>query len=95
MSFFKKNKTKSKKTKSRVSKRAVSESEKIYQKGIATVKDIIAPAALKINSNYLQVGEKFVKTLFVFTYPRYLQTAFCFYLSKIFADKLAFADYKF
>ena len=74
MSFFKKNKTKNKKTKSRVSKGAISESEKIYQKGIATVKDIIAPAALKINSNYLQVGEKFVKTLFVFTYPRYLQT---------------------
>ncbi len=69
-----KNKTKIKKTKSRVSKGTISESEKIYQKGIATVKDIIAPAALKINSNYLQVGEKFVKTLFVFTYPRYLQT---------------------
>ena len=75
MSFFKKNKIKNKKTKSSISRGAVSESEKIYQKGIATVKDIIAPAALKINSNYLQVGEKFVKTLFVFTYPRYLQTS--------------------
>ena len=75
MFFSKKNKTKNKKSKSSVSRGVISESEKIYQKGIATVKDIIAPAALKINSNYLQVGEKFVKTLFVFTYPRYLQTS--------------------
>ena len=78
MMFFKKKqnnkKDNKKKGKLSVSRGAVSESEKIYQKGIATVKDIIAPAALKINSNYLQVGEKFVKTLFVFTYPRYLQT---------------------
>ncbi len=75
MFFSKKNKTKKKKNKPSISRGAVLESEKIYQKGIATVKDIIAPAALKINSNYLQVGEKFVKTLFVFTYPRYLQTS--------------------
>ena len=77
--FFKKKqnnkKDNKKKGKLSVSRGAVSESEKIYQKGIATVKDIIAPAALKINSNYLQIGEKFVKTLFVFTYPRYLQTS--------------------
>lgn len=78
MFFKKKQKNKKdnkKKSKLSVSRGAVAESEKIYQKGIATVKDIIAPAALKINSNYLQVGEKFVKTLFVFTYPRYLQTS--------------------
>jgi conjugal transfer ATP-binding protein TraC len=79
MMFFKKKqnnkKDNKKKGKLSISRGAISESEKIYQKGIATVKDIIAPAALKINSNYLQVGEKFVKTLFVFTYPRYLQTS--------------------
>jgi len=79
MVFFKKKqnnkKDKKKKSKSSISRGAISESEKIYQKGIATVKDIIAPAALKINSNYLRVGEKFVRTLFIFTYPRYLQTS--------------------
>ena len=44
------------------------------QKGIASVRDIIAPAAFVIGSNHLQVGAKFAKTLFVFTYPRYLET---------------------
>ena len=44
------------------------------QKGIASVRDIIAPAAFVVGSNHLQVGAKFARTLFVFTYPRYLET---------------------
>jgi type IV secretory pathway VirB4 component len=35
-------------------------------------KDFIAPAALKIDSNNLQIGNKFMRTLFVFSYPRFL-----------------------
>jgi len=38
------------------------------------VKNIIAPAAIEVNSNYLRLGEKYAKTLFIFTYPRYLST---------------------
>src|SRR3972149_6278017 len=38
------------------------------------IENLIAPPALKINSNYIQLGEKYVKTLFIFTYPRYLST---------------------
>ena len=34
----------------------------------------IAPPALEVNSNYLKLGDKFVKTIFIFTYPRYLST---------------------
>ncbi|MDO8430014.1 MAG: DUF87 domain-containing protein [bacterium] len=34
----------------------------------------IAPPALEVNSNYLKLGDKFVKTIFIFTYPRYLAT---------------------
>jgi type IV secretory pathway VirB4 component len=37
--------------------------------------DLIAPAGLKINSNYLQIGKKYARTLFVFTYPQTLSTA--------------------
>jgi len=33
------------------------------------IKDIIAPAALEIKQNYIKVGEKFVCTYFVLTYP--------------------------
>lgn len=43
-------------------------------KGTSSVRDIIAPAAFTVNSNYLQVGSLFTKTLFVFTYPRYIET---------------------
>jgi len=34
--------------------------------------DVIAPSALEINSNYVKLGEKVARTLFVFSYPRYL-----------------------
>ncbi len=39
-----------------------------------STRSIIAPAGVQINSNYLKVGDKFVKALFIFTYPRYLST---------------------
>jgi conjugal transfer ATP-binding protein TraC len=49
------------------------EAERIFREGVATVKDIIAPAAFKAESNFLYVGGKFARTLFVFVYPRYLR----------------------
>ncbi len=39
-----------------------------------STKDLIAPPGMKINSNYLQIGGKVARTLFIFTYPRYLVT---------------------
>ncbi len=38
------------------------------------IKKIIAPAGVEISSNYLRIGDKFAKTFFVFSYPRYLTT---------------------
>lgn len=38
------------------------------------LKKIISPAGLKVESNYLKVGNKFAKTFFVYSYPRYLST---------------------
>ncbi len=43
-----------------------------YEPGEKNIRDIIAPAGLEVNPGYLRLGEKFVKTIFVFTYPRYL-----------------------
>ncbi len=48
--------------------------EEIYQTGVTTLKDIIAPAALEINPSYVRLGEKMARALFVFSYPRYLHT---------------------
>jgi type IV secretory pathway VirB4 component len=38
------------------------------------VADLIAPPALQISSNYIQIGGKYCRVLFVFTYPRHLIT---------------------
>lgn len=40
--------------------------------GVASTEDMIAPAALQVTPNYLKIGDKLTKTLFVFNYPRYL-----------------------
>lgn len=52
---------------------ALLENEQLYQRGVATIKDLIAPAAVKMSANYIQVGDTFARTLFVVAYPRYLQ----------------------
>src|SRR3990172_383154 len=40
----------------------------------AGFKDIIAPSAALIDSRYLQLGDKFLRTIFLYSYPRYLNT---------------------
>ncbi|MBU1292078.1 ATP-binding protein, partial [Patescibacteria group bacterium] len=42
--------------------------------------NLIAPAGLKIDSNYLQIGKKYARTIFVFTYPQTLTSG---WLAKI------------
>ncbi len=42
--------------------------------GVAGIEDIVAPASIEVSPTYLKVGEKFTKTMFVFSYPRYLAT---------------------
>ncbi len=38
------------------------------------IENIIAPPLIEITPNYLKVGKKLAKTLFIFSYPRYLST---------------------
>lgn len=38
------------------------------------LENVIAPPALEVGANYLRVGNKFAKTIFLFTYPRYLSS---------------------
>jgi len=53
---------------------AIVASERIYRQGLTTVKDIIAPAAFKIEADYVMINRKMAATFFVYAYPRYLQT---------------------
>ncbi len=52
--------------------RSLLEAEKVFREGVVSVRDVIAPAAFKVESNSLQLNNVFVKTLFVITYPRYV-----------------------
>ncbi len=45
-----------------------------WHKGVVKLKDIIAPAAFSVSSKYIEIDGKFATTLFVLTYPRYLET---------------------
>ncbi len=49
--------------------------EQIFEPTILTVLDIIAPPSIEISSNFLKIGEKFAKTYFIFSFPRYISTA--------------------
>lgn len=44
----------------------------IYQQGVLSFEDVIAPTALKINSKDIELGGKIVRTLYVISYPRFL-----------------------
>jgi len=48
--------------------------EKVFNLGVIGIKDIIAPSAIEISTNYLKFGEKMAKTFFVFSFPKYLST---------------------
>ncbi len=36
--------------------------------------NLIAPSGMEVQSNYLKIGDKLAKTIFLFSYPRYLAT---------------------
>lgn len=48
--------------------------EKAYHEGMASVIDLISPAALQVSTSYIQIGETYAKTVFATTYPRFLQS---------------------
>lgn len=52
--------------------RELIEAERIYRQGVVTVRDLIAPAAFKVDPSFLRLNGRFVRTLFVVTYPRYI-----------------------
>jgi type IV secretory pathway VirB4 component len=52
--------------------REVIEEEKAFRRGVLSVNDIIAPASLKIEANFLHLGNQFLRTIFIISYPRYI-----------------------
>ncbi len=50
------------------------EAELIYRQGIVTLRDLIAPPSLEIEAGHLRIGKRFVKTIYVYGYPRQVFT---------------------
>lgn len=48
------------------------EEERIYRKGVSSIKDLIAPASMVVEPSFVRLGDVFCRTLFVVTYPRYV-----------------------
>ena len=50
------------------------EIEQEFLRGVRTLRDLIAPSSLEINSGYFRLGTKYGRTLYVYAYPRQLYT---------------------
>lgn len=46
--------------------------ESIYEHGLTTIKDLIAPSSMEIKFNQLRVSDMYARTFFVYSYPRYI-----------------------
>ncbi|MGL5831383.1 MAG: hypothetical protein ACRCZE_04520, partial [Candidatus Altimarinota bacterium] len=55
-------------------RKALTEAEKIYQEGMATVRDLIAPSSMDIQYDHLRVEGMYARSFIVYSYPRYLDT---------------------
>jgi conjugal transfer ATP-binding protein TraC len=52
----------------------VKEIEQEYREGLTTLKDLIAPAALKFDGSHFELNGKFGRSFFVLAYPRFLSS---------------------
>ncbi len=52
--------------------RVALEEERIYRRGVASIKDLIAPSAMRVEPSFVRLGDVLVRTLFIVTYPRYV-----------------------
>lgn len=48
------------------------EEEKVYREGVVAIRDLISPAALSVESSFIQLGTAYCRTIFVVSYPRYI-----------------------
>jgi type IV secretory pathway VirB4 component len=55
-------------------RKKIVEAEKFYEKGIIDMKDMIAPGAMEVGTKNIQLNDQYVRSFFVFNYPRFLET---------------------
>lgn len=50
------------------------QAEKIFQEGLASIRDLIAPSSMEIGYESIKISGMYAKTMLIFAYPRYLDT---------------------
>lgn len=55
-------------------KKKILEAEKLFQEGIASIRDLIAPSSFEVAYDHIKIDGLFCQTYFVYTYPRYIET---------------------
>ncbi|MFC1811001.1 VirB4-like conjugal transfer ATPase, CD1110 family, partial [Patescibacteria group bacterium] len=55
-------------------KKKLEEAEKLYQEGLSTIRDLIAPASMEIEFDSLKVEGMYAQSFYVYAYPRYLDS---------------------
>ncbi|HEU5186880.1 MAG TPA: DUF87 domain-containing protein [Candidatus Saccharimonadales bacterium] len=50
------------------------EIEQEFLRGITTLRDVIAPSSLEVQSSYFRLGTKYARTIYVYGYPRQIYT---------------------
>lgn len=73
-SLFQKDKSQTSAEDRSTEQRRLDEAQKLYEAGLASVKDLIAPSSMKIDYDKLMINDVYVRTFVVFSYPRYLET---------------------
>lgn len=48
------------------------QAEKIYREGVTSIRDLIAPASFKVDPRMIELNGRYLTTLFVINYPRYI-----------------------
>lgn len=49
------------------------EAEKLFQQGLTSIRDLIAPSSMEIAYDYLRVEEMYVQSFIVYSYPRFIE----------------------
>lgn len=55
-------------------KKQILEAEKLFQEGVASIRDLIAPSYVEVNLSYMRIGDQYVRSFYVYSYPRYIES---------------------
>jgi len=55
-------------------RKKILEAEKMFNEGLASIKDLIAPSSMEVAYDHVRVEGQYAQTIFVYSYPRYIDT---------------------